>query len=107
MNGSLWTGNADRNTDTAAPQLVILGAKTGTVLENVLGAGVGDEAWFNAGDNHYYAASSGSNLAPNALVPGRPPLGTAMSAPVNDSQGAATLDVIDALSRSLDQRVPT
>jgi hypothetical protein len=106
-NGSLWTGNADRNTDTAAPQLVILDAKTGTVLANVLGAGVGDEAWFNAGDHHYYAASSGSNLAPNALVPGRPPLGTATSAPVNDSQGAATLDVIDALSRSLDQRVPT
>lgn len=107
MNGSLWTGNADRNTDTAAPQLVILSAKTGLVLANVLGAGVGDEAWFNAGDNHYYAASSGSNLAPNALVPGRPPLGTATSAPVNDLQGAATLDVIDALSRSLDQRVPT
>jgi len=106
-NGSLWTGNADRNTDTAAPQLVILDAKTGTLLGNVLGAGVGDEAWFNAGDNHYYAASSGSNLAPNALVPARPPLGTATSAPVNVSQGAATLDVIDALSRSLDQRVPT
>lgn len=106
-NGSLWTGNADKNTDTAAPQLVILDAKSGTVLVNVLGAGVGDEAWFNAGDNHYYAASSGSNLAPNALVPGRPPLGTATSAPVNVSQGAATLDVIDALSRSLDQRVPT
>jgi hypothetical protein len=106
-NGSLWTGNADRNADTAAPQLVILDAKTGAVLRNVLGAGVGDEAWFNAGDNHYYAASSGSNLAPNALVPGRPPLGTATTAPVNVSQGAATLDVIDALSRSLDQRVPT
>ena len=106
-NGSLWTGNADRNTDTAAPQLVILDAKTGTLLANVLGAGVGDEAWFNAGDNHYYAASSGSNLAPNALYPARPPLGTATTAPVNVSQGAATLDVIDALSRSLDQRVPT
>ena len=106
-NGSLWTGNADRNTDTAEPHLVILDVKTGTVLQNVLGAGVGDEAWFNAGDNHYYAASSGSNLAPNALFPARPPVGTATTAPVNVSQGAATLDVIDALSRSLDQRVPT
>jgi hypothetical protein len=106
-NGSLWTGNADRNNDTAAPQLVILSAKTGTIMANVLGAGVGDEAWFNSGDNHYYAASSGSNLAPNALVPARSPLGTATNAPVNVSQGAATLDVIDALSRSLDQRVPT
>jgi hypothetical protein len=107
MNGSLWTNNADKNNDTAAPQLVILDAKTGTILANVLGAGVGDEAWFNSGDNHYYAASSGSNLAPDAITPARPPLGLATTAPVNVSQGAATLDVIDALSRSLDQRVPT
>jgi hypothetical protein len=106
-NGSLWTGNADRNTETAAPQLVILDAVTGTILANVLGAGVGDEAWFNRGDNHFYAASSGSNLAPNALFPARPPVGTATTAPVNVSQGAATLDVIDALSQMLDQRVPT
>jgi len=106
-NGSLWTGNADRNTFTAAPQLVVLNAKTGSIEANVLGAGVGDEVWFNKGDNHYYAASSGSNLAPNALFPGRPPLGTATTAPVNVSQGAATLDVIDALSETLDQRVPT
>ena len=106
-NGSLWTGNADRNTFTAAPQLVILDATTGSILANVLGAGVGDEAWFNAGDNHYYAASSGSNLAPNAITPARPPNGIATTAPVNVSQGAATLDVIDALSETLDQRVPT
>ncbi len=106
-NGSLWTGNADRNTFTAAPQVVILNAKTGSIEANVLGAGVGDEVWFNKGDNHYYAASSGSNLAPNALFPARPPVGTATAAPVNVSQGAATLDVIDALSETLDQRVPT
>ena len=106
-NGSLWTGNADRNTFTAAPQLVVLDAKTGSIEANVLGAGVGDEVWFNKGDNHYYAASSGSNLAPNALFPARPPVGTATTAPVNVSQGAATLDVIDALSETLDQRVPT
>jgi hypothetical protein len=105
--GALWTGNADRRTHTAAPQLVILNAKTGSIEANVLGAGVGDEVWFNKGDNHYYAASSGSNLAPNALFPARPPVGTATTAPVNISQGAATLDVIDALSETLDQRVPT
>jgi len=105
--GSLWTGHADQNTHTAAPQLVILDAKTGGITANVLGAGVGDEVWFNKGDNHYYAASSGSNLAPNALFPARPPVGTATTAPVNVSQGAATLDVIDALSETLDQRVPT
>jgi hypothetical protein len=107
INGSLWTGNVDKNNDTAAPQVVILSAKTGLILANVLGAGVGDEAWFNSGDNHYYAASSGSNLAPNAITPARPPLGTALTAPVLTAQGAATLDVIDALSRNLDQRLPT
>ena len=106
-NGSLWTGRADSNTDTAAPQLVILDAVMGKTLANVVGAGVGDEVWFNSGDNHYYAASSGSNLAPNALFPARPPVGTAMTAPVNVSQGAATLDAIDALSLTLEQRVPT
>ena len=105
--GSLWTNNADKNTETAAPQLVILNAATGLIEANVLGAGVGDEVWFNAGDNHYYAAASGSNLAPNAIFPARPPVGTATTAPVNVSQGAATLDVIDALSETLDQRVPT
>jgi hypothetical protein len=105
--GALWTGNVDRRTHTAAPQLVILNAITGSIEANVLGAGVGDEVWFNKGDNHYYAASSGSNLAPNALFPARPPVGTATAAPVNISQGAATLDVIDALSETLDQRVPT
>jgi hypothetical protein len=105
--GTLWTGNADKNTQTAAPQLVILDAVTGATLTNVAGAGVGDEVWFNAGDNHYYAAASGSNLAPNALFPARPPVGTATTAPVNVSQGAATLDAIDALSQTLEQRVPT
>jgi hypothetical protein len=105
--GALWTGNADRRTATAAPQLVIIDARTGKTTANITGAGVGDEVWFNKGDNHYYAAASGSNLAPNALFPGRPPIGTATAAPVNISQGAATLDVIDALSETLDQRVPT
>jgi hypothetical protein len=101
--GGLWTGNADRDTNTAAPQLVILDAKTGKIEANVLGAGVGDEVWFNKGDNHYYAAASGSNLAPNALFPTR----TGTAAPPLTAQGAATLDVIDALSETLDQRVPT
>jgi hypothetical protein len=102
--GSLWTGRADLNTDTAAPQLVILDAKTGTITANITGAGVGDEVWFNKGDNHYYAAASGSNLAPNALFPART---DPMTPPPLTAQGAATLDVIDALSETLDQRVPT
>ena len=103
----MWTGNADKNTQTAAPQYVIIDAKTGGITAKVLGAGVGDEVWFNKGDNHYYGAASGSNLAPNAITPARSPNGTATSAAVNVSQGAATLDVIDAISETLDQRVPT
>jgi hypothetical protein len=86
---------------------VILDAKTGAITANILGAGVGDEVWFNKGDNHYYAAASGSNLAPNAITPARSPNGTATAAPTLTAQGAATLDVIDALSETLDQRVPT
>src|SRR6516164_2563970 len=105
--GSLWTGRADLNTDTAAPQLVILDAKTGTITANITGAGVGDEVWFNKGDNHYYGAASGSNLAPNAITPARAPNGVATTAPVLTAQGAATLDVVDAVSETLDQRVPT
>jgi hypothetical protein len=105
--GGKWTTNADRDVNTAVPQLVILDAKTGAIEANLVGAGVGDEVWFNKGDNHYYAASSGSNLAPNALFPARPPVGTATAAPALTAQGAAILDVIDALSETLDQRVPT
>jgi sugar lactone lactonase YvrE len=105
--GNKWTTNADRDIQTADPQYVILEAATGKIEAHVRGAGVGDEVWFNNGDNHYYAAASGSNLAPNAITPARPPVGTATTAPVLTAQGAATLDVIDALSETLDQRVPT
>ena len=105
--GGRWTGNADRETHTAAPQYVILDATTGNIDKNVLGVGPGDEVWFNAGDGHYYTASSGSPLAPNAITPARPPVGTATTAPVLTAQGAAILGVIDAFSKTLDQLVPT
>jgi hypothetical protein len=105
--GNKWTGNADRETQTAAPQYVILDAITGTTVANVLGGGVGDEVWFNSGDGHYYTAASGSPLAPNAITPARPPVGTATTAPVLTAQGAAILGVIDASSKTLDQLVPT
>lgn len=102
-----WTANADRDTHTAAPQYVILSAQTGEIVANVLGVGAGDEVWFNKGDGHFYTASSGSPLAPNAITPARPPVGTATAAPVLTAQGAAILGVIDAFSRTLDQLVPT
>lgn len=99
--GTKWTGNADTDTNTAAPQYVILDAKTGKIDANILGAGPGDEVWFNPGDNHFYGASSSSPLAPNAITPPRPPT------PVLTAQGAAILSVIDASSQTLDQLVPT
>jgi len=105
--GNKWTTNADRETNTAAPQYVILDAITGTPVANVLGVGAGDEVWFNPGDGHYYTAASGSPLAPNAITPARPPLGTATAAPTLTAQGAAILGVIDASSNTLEQLVPT
>jgi hypothetical protein len=105
--GGKWTTNADRETNTAAPQYVILDANTGTIIKNVLGVGAEDEVWFNEGDGHYYTASSGSPLAPNAITPARAPAGTATTAPILTAQGAAMLGVIDAFSKTLDQLVPT
>src|SRR5262249_4020583 len=75
----------------ANPREVILNAQTGSTKE-VFGAGAGDEVWFNRGDGHYYVTGSGSPL--------RPTLSTT-------AQGASVLGVIDALSTSLDQLVPT
>jgi hypothetical protein len=105
--GGRWTGNADREIHTAAPQYVILDATTGRIDANVLGVGAGDEVWFNAGDGHYYTASSGSPLVPLAITPARPPVGTATAAPVLTAQGAAILGVINAFSKTVDQLVPT
>jgi hypothetical protein len=85
---NVWspTGNV-----TAAPKEVILNVKTGHTTD-VPGAGAGDEVWYNAGDNKYYSASSGSPLRPN---------------PTTAAQGASVLDVIDAEGRTLVQQVPT
>src|SRR3989454_2738627 len=105
--GGVWTGNADRDIHSAQPRYVILDAKTGDIDKILFGVGPGDEVWFNKGDGNYYTASSGSPLAPNAITPARPPVGTATAAPVNVSQGAAILGVIDAKSQQLLQLVPT
>jgi len=105
--GGVWTGNADRNPNSAAPRYVIIDAKTGAVDKILPGVGAGDEVWFNKGDGNYYTASSGSPFAPNAITPARPPVGAASSAPVNVSQGAAVLGVIDAEKQKLLQLVPT
>jgi len=90
--GDLWT-ITDPN--TAAPIQVILNVATGDV-DQVAGVGVGDEVWFNRGDNNYYTASSTSPLRPLD-----PPSATA------DASGAAILGVIDARDEEVLQLVPT
>ena len=105
--GGVWTGNADKDTNSAKPRYVILDAKTGNIDKVLFNVGPGDEVWFNKGDNNYYTASSGSPLAPNAITPARAPLGSAATAPTLTAQGAAVLGVIDAKSQKLLQLVPT
>ncbi len=89
FDGNVW--DPTKNI-TANPREVILDAQTGIIEATVFGVGAGDEVWFNRGDGHYYTTGSGSPL--------RPTLTTA-------AQGASVLGVIDALSNSLDQLVPT
>ena len=89
--GGLWSAT---DPNTAAPIQVILNVKTGDV-DSIGGVGVGDEVWFNAGDNNYYTASSTSPLRPLDL-----------SGPA-DAQGAAILGVIDARDEEVLQLAPT
>jgi hypothetical protein len=89
MDGQAWDPAKDI---TANPREVILDATTGLIEATVFGVGAGDEVWFNRGDGHYYVTGSGSPLRPT---------------PPAAAQGASVLGVIDALSNSLDQLVPT
>jgi hypothetical protein len=87
------------DTNTAAPIQVILNVKTGN-QSVVAGVGVGDEVWYNKGDNNYYTASSTSPLRPLDTVPSPP-------VPPLTAQGAAILGVIDAKDQEVLQLVPT
>jgi hypothetical protein len=89
LNGNVWDPTKDI---TANPREVIIDAQTGTIEATVFGVGAGDEVWFNRGDGHYYVTGSGSPL--------RPTLAAA-------AQGASVLGVIDAISNTLEQLVPT
>jgi hypothetical protein len=89
--GNPWTVT---DTNTAAPIQVILNVKSSST-DAIGGVGVGDEVWFNAGDNNYYTASSTSPLRPLDL------------SPPADAQGAAILGVIDARDEEVLQLVPT
>ena len=85
MDGNLWntTGNI-----TANPQVVILSLTTGSILFHVFGAGVGDQVWYNSGDNNYYATGSGSPFRP---LPAATAFGTTPMAVID----AATGDLVD------------
>ena len=89
LDGKVWDPAKDI---TADPREVIIDAKTGIIEATVFGVGAGDEVWFNRGDGHYYVTGSGSPLRPT---------------PPAAAQGASVLGVINALSNSLDQLVPT
>lgn len=97
--GNPWKGI---DTNTAAPIQQIWGTN-GFLQAIIPGVGVGDEVWYNSGDDHFYTGDSGSPLAPSVIVTaGTPP------APVPAvEQGAAVLGVIDGTSQRLDQLVPT
>ena len=92
--GNVWNpaGNV-----TAAPQDVIIDAKTGkkdrSALDaNVLGVGAGDEVWYNSGDNNYYATGSGSPFRP---------------LPAATAQGSTPLGVVDARDQTVLQLLTT
>jgi len=87
--GKAWD---EKDTNSAAPQQVILDAKTGAIDRHVRGVGGSDEVWFNSGDGNYYTASRNDPLAPH---------------PGSGAQGAAILGVIDAEDQNLMQEVPT
>jgi hypothetical protein len=88
VDGNVWntTGNI-----TANPQVVILSLKTGSILFHVFGAGVGDEVWYNSGDNNYYATGSGSPFRP---LPAASAFGTTPMAVID----AATGDFVQTLA---------
>jgi hypothetical protein len=88
VDGNVWntTGNI-----TANPQVVILSLKTGSILFHVFGAGVGDEVWYNSGDNNYYATGSGSPFRP---LPAATAFGTTPMAVID----AATGDFVQTLA---------
>ena len=100
--GNVWSGIDKRR---AIPHDVILDVATGNTVVVRL-SGPGDEAWYNMGDNHYYAASQSSPLAPHTIIPASPPTSPPSPGPLT-AQGAAILSVIDGTSLHLDQLVPT
>jgi hypothetical protein len=87
--GNVWDPNG---TLAAAPQDVVIDAKTGAIEANVYGVGAGDEVWFNRGDDNYYATGSGSPFRP---------------LPAATAKGATPLGVVDAKNQLILQQLTT
>jgi hypothetical protein len=87
--GNVWDSNG---TLTAAPQDVIIDAKTGVIEANIYGVGAGDEVWFNRGDGNYCATGSGSPFRP---------------LPAATAKGATPLGVVDAKNQLILQQLTT
>ncbi len=93
-NGNVWD---PAGTVPADPRDVILSAQTGGPVAgnldaNVYGVGPGDEVYYNAFDNSYYASGSGSPAAPQ---------------PTKAATGSTPMGVVGAASESILQLVPT
>lgn len=87
--GNVWSPSG---TVPADPRDVVINLVNGKVDAEIFGAGAGDEVWFNAGDNNYYATGSGS---PQRPLPSPP------------ASGSTPLAVIDAKNETLVGSVPT
>jgi hypothetical protein len=92
-----WFG---ADTNSANPLQAIIDINDFGRVTYVQGVGSSDEVWFNPGDNRWYTASQNSPYSPHPVA------GTTGALSTTD-EGAGTLGVIDARSRSLVQLVPT
>jgi len=83
VQGNVWIA-PPTGTITANPQVVILDLSTGSILFHVFGAGVGDEVWYNSGDNNYYATGSSGAFRP---LPAATAFGTTPMAVIDADTG--------------------
>jgi hypothetical protein len=79
---NLLVGCANHDDVTFPPKLIVLDIRTGAVLANITQVGGADEVWFNEGDNRFYVAA-------------------------RDNPGGPVLGVIDAVTNTWLQNVPT
>ncbi len=79
---NLLVGCANHDDVTFPPKLIVLDIRTGAVLANITQVGGADEVWFNEGDNRFYVAA-------------------------RDNPGGPVLGVIDAVTNTWIQNVPT